>query len=61
MSRMGQKLNMSPTGKKFPKIPVYDMAKATGCAYTVRVTVANPFKLEKAVQKAILISRAVLV
>lgn len=59
MSRMGQKLNMSPTGKKFPKIPVYDMAKAAGCAYTARVTVANPFKLEKAVQKAILISRAV--
>ncbi len=59
MSKMGQKLNMSPTGKKFPKIPVYDMAKAAGCAYTARVTVANPFKLEKAVQKAILISRAV--
>lgn len=59
MSRMGQKLNMAPTGKKFPKIPVYDMAKAAGCAYTARVTVANPLKLEKAVQRAILISREV--
>lgn len=59
MSRMGQKLNMAPTGKKFPKIPVYDMAKAAGCVYTARVTVANPFKLEKAVQRAILISREV--
>lgn len=38
---------------------VYDMAKAAGCAYAARVTVANPFKLEKAVQRAILISRAV--
>lgn len=59
MSKMGQKLNMSPTGKKFPKIPVYDMAKTAGCAYTAKVTVANPFKLEKVIQKAILISREV--
>lgn len=59
MSRMGQKLNMAPTGKRFPKIPVYNMAKEAGCAYTARVTVANPFKLEKAVQRAIFIAREI--
>lgn len=59
MSRMGQKLNMAPTGKKFPKIPVYDMARTAGCAYTARVTVASPYKLEKAVRRAVLIARAV--
>ncbi|MFZ5988917.1 MAG: thiamine pyrophosphate-dependent enzyme [Bacillota bacterium] len=59
MSKEGQKLNMAPTGKKFPKIPVYDMARTAGCAYTARVTVASPFKLEKAIRRAILVSRAV--
>lgn len=59
MSRMGRKLNMAPTGKKFPKIPVYEMAKTAGCAYTCRVTVASPHKLEKAVRTAIMIARNV--
>ncbi|MCG8499928.1 MAG: thiamine pyrophosphate-dependent enzyme [Firmicutes bacterium] len=59
MSKIGQKLNMAPTGKKFPKVPVYDMAKTAGCAYTARVTVASPYKLEKAVRKAVLIARNV--
>lgn len=59
MSPMGKKLNMAPTGKKFPKIPVYEMAKTAGCAYTVRVTVASPYKLEKAIRTAVLVSRTV--
>ena len=36
-----------------------DMAKTAGYAYTAHVTIASPYKLEKAVQRAILISRAV--
>lgn len=59
MSQLGQKLNMAPKGKNFPKIPVYEMAKTVGCAYAARVTVASPRKLEKCVQKAILISRSI--
>jgi len=59
MSPIGQKLNMAPTGKKFPKIPVYEMARTAGCAFTARVTVASPYKLEKAIRTAILVSRTV--
>lgn len=59
MSPMGKKLNMAPTGKKFPKIPVYEMAKTAGCAYTARMTVASPYKLEKAIRTAVLVSRTV--
>lgn len=59
MSKMGQILNMSPNGKKFPKVPVYEIARTSGCAYTARVTVASPQKLEQAVQKAVPIAREV--
>jgi pyruvate ferredoxin oxidoreductase beta subunit len=59
MSQLGQKLNMAPKGKKFPKIPVYEMAKTAGCAYTCRVTIASPHKIEKAVRTAIIIARTI--
>ncbi len=59
MSQMGHKLNMAPIGKKFPKIPVYEMAKTAGCAYTCRVTIASPHKLEKAVRAAIIVARTI--
>ncbi len=59
MSLQGKVLNMAPTGKKFPKIPVFDLAKASGCVYAARVTVASPRKVGQAVKKAILIAREV--
>lgn len=59
MSKQGQVLNMAPSGKKFPKIPVFEMAKISGCVYAVRVTVASPGKLAKAVRNAVLIAREV--
>lgn len=59
MSMQGQVLNMAPTGKKFPKVPVFEIAKLSGCAYAVKVTVASPVKLTKAVRNAILIAREV--
>lgn len=57
MSKLGQVLNMAPLGKKFPKIPVFDLARSAGCAYGARVTVARPKKIEAAVRKAVLIAR----
>jgi pyruvate ferredoxin oxidoreductase beta subunit len=59
MTVRGQVLNMAPTGKKFPKIPVFEMAKTSGCVYGARVTVARPRRLGRAVRNAILIAREV--
>ncbi|OAG26836.1 thiamine pyrophosphate-dependent enzyme [Thermodesulfatator autotrophicus] len=50
---------MAPKGKKFPKIPVFEMAKISGCVYSAKITVASPIKLSKIVRKAILIAREV--
>jgi len=59
MSPEGKVLNMAPTGKKFPKIPVYEMAKISGCAYAAKITVASPARIEKVITKAILIAREI--
>lgn len=59
MSALGQVLHMAPKGKNFPKIPVFEMARTSGCAYGAKVTVANPKKLGEVVNKAILIAREI--
>lgn len=59
MSKKGEVLNMAPKGKQFPKIPVYEIAKSSGCVYGARVTIASPYFLEKAIKRAILISREI--
>lgn len=59
MSKKGQVLNMAPKGKKFQKIPVFEMSRTSGCAYGARVTVASPKKIGRAVQKAVRIARHV--
>ena len=56
MTVEGAVLNMAPTGKKFPKIPIFEIAKTSGCAYAAKVTVASPKKVGDAVKKAILIA-----
>lgn len=57
MSREGRAFPMAPTGKCFPKIPVFDLAERSGCVYAARVTVADPRRLGRAVKKAILAAR----
>ena len=59
MSMEGKVLNMAPMGKQFPKLPIFDIAKISGCAYAARVTVASPHKVGNAVRKAILIAREI--
>ncbi len=59
MSREGQILNMAPLGKNFPKVPVFELAKTSGCVYAAKVTVASPFKLGDVINKAILLARNV--
>jgi len=57
MSRQGKVLNMAPQGKRFPKIPVFELAKVSGCVYGARVTVASPHRVGRAVRNAILLAR----
>lgn len=59
MSQEGQVLNMAPKGKSFAKIPVFELAQASGCVYGARVTVASPKKIGRVVRKAILLAREV--
>ncbi len=59
MTKEGQVLNMAPGGKKFPKIPVFEIAKVSGCAYAAKVTVASPRMIEKAVNRAVWVARQV--
>lgn len=59
MSRQGKVLNMAPNGKLFPKLPIFDMAKISGCVYAARVTVASPAKVGMTVRKAIFLAREV--
>ena len=59
MSAQGQVLHMAPKGKNFPKIPVFDMARTSGCVYGAKVTIANPKRLGEVVRKAILIAREI--
>jgi pyruvate ferredoxin oxidoreductase beta subunit len=59
MSAQGEVLPMAPMGKSFPKIPVFELAKSSGCVYGARVTVANPVRLGQVVKKAILVAREI--
>lgn len=59
MTMEGKVHNMAPMGKKFPKIPVFELAKTSGCAYAAKVTVASSRKLGAAINKAVLIARKV--
>ncbi len=57
MSPEGRVLPMAPKGKSFPKLPIFELAKTSGCAYAAKVTVASPKKLGAAIRKAILVAR----
>ncbi|MEW6244168.1 MAG: thiamine pyrophosphate-dependent enzyme [Bacillota bacterium] len=57
MSWLGTVLNMAPRGKKFPKIPLPEIAREAGCAYVAVCSPFNPKKMEKMVRRAILVAR----
>ncbi|MBA2123993.1 ferredoxin oxidoreductase [bacterium Unc6] len=57
MSCEGAVLNMAPTGKKFPKISLPEIARDAGCVYSATITPASPKRLGKVVKQAILIAR----
>ncbi len=57
MTQKGKVLNMAPTGKKFPKVSLPEIARESGCDYVASVSPASPRRLEKAVKQAILATR----
>jgi len=59
MSMCGAVLNMAPTGKKFQKIRVHELAISAGCAYVAVVSTAKPKNISECFKKAILIAREV--
>jgi len=59
MSCEGAVLNMAPTGKKFPKISMPEIAEDSGCAYVATVSVASARRLGKMVKRAILVAREI--
>ena len=59
MSLPGNVLHMAPTGKKFQKINVPDLAIAAGCAYVAVVSTARPKVIGKCLKQAVLIAREI--
>ena len=59
MTQQGVVLNMAPLGKKFPKIPLDEVAKVAGCAYVATITPAKAKRLGKMVRRAILVAREI--
>ena len=59
MSIQGAVLNMAPKGKQYPKVPIFELAKTSGCEYVARVTIASPRKVGDAVRRAILVAREI--
>ncbi|MEY6432417.1 thiamine pyrophosphate-dependent enzyme [Thioalkalicoccus limnaeus] len=59
MSQVGSVLNMAPTGKKFRKIDLPELARVSGCAYVAKVSVARPQVVGRSLRKAVLVARAI--
>jgi len=50
---------MAPTGKKFDKVRLPEIARESGCVYVVNCTVSKPSLVEKVVKNAVLIAREI--
>lgn len=59
MTRQGVVLNMAPLGKKFPKIPLDEVAKIAGCAYVATTTPTEARRLGQMVRRAVLVAREI--
>ena len=55
----GQVFKMAPKGKVFDKVPMWELAVTSGCAYSVKLTASAPKKVAKVLKEAILIAREV--
>jgi pyruvate ferredoxin oxidoreductase beta subunit len=48
---------MAPTGKKFDKVRLPEIARESGCQYVVNMTASQPGKVEKVIRNAVYIAR----
>ncbi|MFQ5451587.1 MAG: thiamine pyrophosphate-dependent enzyme [Nitrospinaceae bacterium] len=48
---------MAPTGKKFEKVRMPEIAREAGCKYVAYLTVSKPNRVEKAIKNAIYVAR----
>ena len=55
----GQVFKMAPTGKKFDKVPMWELATTSGCHYVMNMTASAPKAVAKAVREAILVAREI--
>ena len=55
----GQVFKMAPKGKVFDKVPMWELAVTSGCAYSVKLTASAPKKVAKVLKEAIFIAREV--
>lgn len=59
MSQESAVLYMAPTGKKFPKLALPEIARETGCAYAGTCSPNKPKILERSIRRAILVAREI--
>ncbi len=55
----GQVFKMAPTGKKFDKVPMWELATTSGCHYVRNMTGSAPKAVARAVREAITVAREV--
>ncbi|MEA1919724.1 MAG: thiamine pyrophosphate-dependent enzyme [Campylobacterota bacterium] len=55
----GQVFKMAPTGKKFDKVPMWELATTSGCHYSINMTASAPKAVARAVREAILVAREI--
>jgi len=59
LMRKGFVAKMAPTGKKFDKVRLPEIARESGCCYVVNLTVSKPSLVEKVIKNAVLLAREV--
>lgn len=59
MTPKDQVFKMAPAGKKFEKVPMWELAKTSGCHYSVNLTASAPKQVAKVVREAVLVAREI--
>jgi len=59
MTAKNQVFKMAPKGKQFEKVPLWEIAKTSGCHYSVNMTGSAPKAVAKVIREAVLIAREV--
>ncbi len=55
----GMEFKMAPGGKKWDKVPMWQLAVDSGCHYVAKLSVSSPKRVEQVIKKAIYVAREV--